>query len=175
MRIAAKSTTSWSAAPTIAGRNPKNASSINPTLTAMPSQIASSAIRTVRLAMATLVATRPRSSSMITTSADSLAAVAPLAPIAMPTSAAASTGASFTPSPTMATGRSGNPATATTLPSGSRSARTSETPTCSATWFAFDAASPVTISNDSTPRSFSASIVARALTRTWSVSRIRPI
>ena len=38
-------------------------------------------------------------------SADSLAAVAPFAPIAMPTSAAASTGASFTPSPTMITGR----------------------------------------------------------------------
>jgi len=36
---------------------------------------------------------------MITTSADSLAAVDPRAPIATPTSAAASTGASLTPSP----------------------------------------------------------------------------
>ena len=41
---------------------------------------------------------------MMTTSADSLAAVDPFAPIAMPTSAAASTGASLTPSPTMMTG-----------------------------------------------------------------------
>src|SRR5215217_7337424 len=58
------------------------------------------------------------SSVMITTSADSLAAVDPRAPMATPTLAAASTGASLTPSPTISTGRSFASLTAATFCSG---------------------------------------------------------
>ena len=72
----------------------------------MPSQMLCSAMRTVSRPISTAFAVREMSSTRITASADSLAAVAPFAPIAMPTSAAASTGASLTPSPTMITGRS---------------------------------------------------------------------
>lgn len=150
----------------MAGRTPVTATSISPTLTAMPSQMACRAILTVRWAMAMLVATRLRSSSMMTTSADSLAAVDPRAPIAIPTSAAARTGASLTPSPTMATGRSGREATWVTLSAGSSPALTSATPSCRPTWRAVTAASPVSIATSRTPSRCRACSVAVALSRT---------
>ena len=122
--MVARSTTSCSSAPTVAGMMPKAAMLMSPTLTMMPSQMLCRAIRTVSRPISTALAVREMSSTSITASADSLAAVAPFAPIAMPTSAAASTGASFTPSPTMITGRSATAATSCTLSAGRHSART---------------------------------------------------
>ena len=54
---------------------------------------------TVRRAMRMTIGMRARSSSMMTMSAASIAASEPIEPIAMPTSARASTGASLMPSP----------------------------------------------------------------------------
>ena len=70
----------------------------------MPINTLCLAIENVFLAISNPVATRPRSSNIMTTSADSLAAVEPRAPSAIPTSAAVKIGASFTPSPTKAKG-----------------------------------------------------------------------
>ena len=85
------------------------------------------------------------SSSIITTSAVSLAAVDPLAPKAIPTSADVSTGASFTPSPTNATGRFFIDSIATSLSAGKQSALTFDMPSCLAIALAVVLLSPVTI------------------------------
>ena len=72
-----------------------------------------------------------RSSVISAMSAVSSAASLPMAPITMPTSAAASAGASFTPSPIIATdavARAAATPTAATLSCGSRPARTSSMP-----------------------------------------------
>ena len=72
-----------------------------------------------------------KSSFRITTSADSLAAVEPCAPIAIPISAMVSEGASLTPSPTIIIGRSesGISFNAAILSPGRHSALTSVMPT----------------------------------------------
>ena len=72
-------------------------------MTASAIQIFSLTMRMVFLAIFIAVGSFEILSSMRTISADSIAASLPIAPIAMPTSALVSTGASFMPSPTNAT------------------------------------------------------------------------
>ena len=67
----------------------------------MPASTLWRAMRSERRPMRIASATRSMRSTMITTSAASDEAVAPAPPIAMPTSASASAGASLTPSPTI--------------------------------------------------------------------------
>ena len=82
---------------------------------------------------------------MSTTSAASMATSAP-APIAIPISAAVSAGASFMPSPTMATLPFFLRRRITlSLPSGSTPAMTSSTPACAPIAFAVLSLSPVSI------------------------------
>mmetsp|Transcript_8470 Transcript_8470/g.30572 ORF Transcript_8470/g.30572 Transcript_8470/m.30572 type:complete len:326 (-) Transcript_8470:1489-2466(-) len=113
------------------------------------------------LALRTDQATLPMSSENKTTSAVSMAAGDPAAPMATPTSAAARAGASFTPSPTIATAPWSrlSSATASTLSSGRMECLTwdSRRPTALATLRADPSLSPVTMAA-STP------IPARALT-----------
>src|SRR5690625_6138686 len=85
--------------------------------TAIPNKMDCRAMETVRLAIWTTSANLEKFSEVITASADSEAAVAPRAPIAMPTSAAANMGASLMPSPTMSVG-SGMALTSVTLLAG---------------------------------------------------------
>jgi Mg2+/Co2+ transporter CorC len=93
------------------------------------------------------------SSAISAMSAVSSAAALPATPIAMPTSAEASAGASLTPSPTMATGpnRRRSSSTTVTLSSGSSSARTSSTPSSSPMRVAVARPSPVSMTTLSTP------------------------
>ena len=91
-------------------------------------------LREILMALAIFIG----SSSISTTSAASIAASLPIAPIAMPMSARESTGASLMPSPTKASfAPSGsalsNSSTRATLSAGSSSARTSSTPRSRAT------------------------------------------
>ena len=85
------------------------------------------------------------------------------APMAMPTSARARAGASFTPSPTIATDRprSCSSATARSLSSGSTSANTSSMPRSAATASATWRASPVIITT-LIPSDFNAATASRA-------------
>ena len=103
------------------------------------------------------------------------------APIAMPTSARASAGASLTPSPTIATvkPRPCSSATAASLSLGRTSANTSSTPgrkpRSAATASATERASPVIMTILVTPPARSCSIVCRASGRTSSSSARAPI
>ncbi len=117
----------------------------------MPIQMLCSATFTVRCPIRTADAALDRSSRMITTSADSPAAVEPRAPMAIPTSATARTGASLTPSPTIMTGRRGRDRTASTLSGGRHSARTSVRPASAAMCSAVASASPVSMTVRVTP------------------------
>ncbi len=108
-------------------------------------------------------------SSIITTSAASIAASLPNAPMAIPTSALMITGASLIPSPTKARrflrplgSFAASSSTFLTLSSGSRFAYISLIPTCSATSFAICRLSPVSMTMDSTPRVFSSFIASLA-------------
>ena len=167
--MARRSTTSWLRAPKIAGIAPVAATSMSTTDRAMPSQMLCSATCMVRRPIRTAVAVLARSSVRITTSADSLAAVAPRAPIATPTSAAASTGASLTPSPTMSTGRCGALRTVRTLSSGRHSGSTRVMPSAAATCSTVARASPLSTRISRTPSAVSSAIVAAASSRTWSL------
>ena len=167
--MAARSTSSWVSAPATAGMNPNAATSIRATLRAMPSQMLLRATRMVRRPISTASATLAMSSATSTTSADSLAAVEPRAPMAMPTSAAARTGASLTPSPTMITGRGSIAATAFTLSSGSSPARTSVMPRPSATAAAVPWPSPVSMTVRRMPSPARRCRVAAAFSRTASL------
>ncbi len=113
----------------------------------MPTSTLCSAIERERLAIVMASATRSSRSTISTTSAASLEAVAPRAPIATPTSAAARAGASLIPSPTMIvtppSARSAS--TAATLSEGSRSDSTRSTPSAMPTDSATSGWSPVTI------------------------------
>jgi hypothetical protein len=71
---------------------------------AIPQSMLCGAMPPVRRAMAKTPETRSRRSTSITTSAASDEALAPRAPIAIPTLAAASAGASLMPSPTLPAG-----------------------------------------------------------------------
>ena len=109
---------------------------------------------------------------MSATSAVSSAASLPTAPITMPTSAAASAGASLMPSPTIATlpHLARIALMASTLSCGSSSARTASTPTSRATRVAAPTPSPVSISIRATPPFLSRSITSRADSRGASAS-----
>ena len=110
------------------------------------------AMARARLAMTTASETRSRRSTRMTTSAASDDALAPLAPMAMPTSAAASAGASLIPSPTISVGlRRCSVATASTLSEGTRSARTASRSRAAPIVSAASARSPVTITMRDTP------------------------
>ena len=111
---------------------------------------------------------------MSTTSAVSKATSVPAPPMAMPTVALASAGASFTPSPTIAVGpylRSRR-STATTLSSGSRSAMNSSTPTWAAMLAATRSLSPVSITTRA-PRALSCATASRAPGRRVSATAMR--
>ncbi len=90
---------------------------------------------------------------MSATSEDCSAASVPAAPMATPTRAAASAGASLMPSPTIAVrpAAPSSSSTARSLSSGSRPARTSSAPTAAPTEAATRGSSPVSITTRSTP------------------------
>ena len=140
----------------------------------MPIQIACSAMSTVLRPMATASATLPMSSGSTTMSAASLAAVAPRAPMAIPMSAAASTGASLTPSPTIAMGRCGECETNSTLSTGRQFACTSSMPSAAAMCSAVARSSPVSMVTARTPCARSAAMVADAFGRTSSRNTSAP-
>ena len=107
------------------------------------------------------------SSSISTTSAASIAASEPIAPMAMPISARPNTGASFMPSPTKAnlyfSGlRPITSSTFSTFPAGSNSLYTSSIPNSEATCSATAPASPVSIIVFSIPAALSEAIASLA-------------
>ena len=106
-------------------------------------------------------------SSIITTSAASIAASLPSDPIAIPTSARAKTGASLMPSPIKAkvcfsSVDLSNASTFSTLSPGNNSLHTSSTPNCFPTASPTDFLSPVNITTSFTPAAFISSIAALA-------------
>ena len=112
-------------------------------------------------------------SSISTTSAASIAASLPKAPIAMPTSARANTGASLIPSPTKAIVSSAffsamRRSTCFTLSVGSSSAWYSVTFVCSATCSTTSLLSPLSITVLLTPNCFRDSIAFTASAFNWS-------
>ena len=127
---------SCSSAPATGGSAPVIANSIAPMDRPMPITTLWMAIVRDRRAIRIASGSRSRRSTVMTMSAASELAVAPRAPIATPTSAAASAGASLIPSPTitrmpLASARSS--VTASTLSAGVRSAKTASTPIAAAT------------------------------------------
>ena len=105
------------------------------------------------------------SSSIRTTSAASIAASEPIAPIAIPISARVNTGASLIPSPTKASLSfsafvESSSSTFDTLSAGSNSLYTSSIPSDCATWSATRFASPVSITVFSTPAFFNSAITS---------------
>ena len=118
-------------------------------------------MRRVRRAMRIASAIFAGSSSISTTSAASMAASEPSAPMAMPTSARDSTGASLMPSPTKARFSLGCFAASSfsiwsTLSPGKRPAWYSSRPSCCATACATGCASPVSMTVLRTPETFKA-------------------
>ena len=111
---------------------------------------------------------------MSTTSPASTATSVPL-PIAMPTSACASAGASLTPSPTMATTAPATCSrrTSATFPSGSTPATTRSTPAAAPMALAVRSLSPVSITTES-PKPCRRSIACRELARMGSDTATRP-
>ena len=133
-------------APATGTSSPKAPRSIPPNASPMPITTLCSAIRRERRAIEMASAIRSSRSTIRTTSAASDEAVAPRAPIATPTSAAASAGASFNPSPTkIVTPSSRSASTALTFSAGSRSERTRSTPSAAPTDSATSGWSPVTM------------------------------
>ena len=105
------------------------------------------------------------SSSIRTTSAASMAASEPIAPMAMPISARESTGASFMPSPTKASlpflpVSASSFSTSATLSAGSRSLRYSSMPSFFAMYSATRPISPVSMTVFFTPIFFSSAMAA---------------
>ena len=131
---------------------------------------------TVRREWAISHGTFDRSSDIRATSAVSMAASLPAAPIAIPSVASAMAGASLTPSPTMATVpyRATSSSIAATLSAGSSSARTSSTPACWPTLSAVPRLSPVSITMRSTPSARSAASVPGDAGRSVSTSASKP-
>ena len=118
-------------------------------------------------------------SSISTTSAASMAASLPKAPIAIPTSARANTGASLIPSPTKAIVSSVffslmRRSMWLTLSAGSNSAKYSVTLVCSATCSTTSLLSPLNITVLLTPNCFKASIAFTASAFSWSEITIWP-
>ena len=143
------------------GARPTAASARIATFTATANTMFWWAIRSVWRAMRMATATSDGLSSISTTSAASMAASDPMAPIAMPTSARASTGASFMPSPTNARVASSSresisPSTWSSLSWGRSSAWNSSIPSSRATTSAVTSRSPVSMTVRRTPCSLSA-------------------
>ena len=133
-------------APATGTNSPNAPRSIPPNASPIPITTLCSAIRRERRAIEMASAIRSRRSTIRTMSAASDDAVAPRAPIATPTSAAASAGASFRPSPTkIVTPSSRSASTAFTFSAGSRSDRTRSTPSAAPTDSATSGWSPVTM------------------------------
>lgn len=109
---------SWRMAPRMTGIAPKLAASIRMTPRVMPPSTDCLATLMVRLEILMVRGIFLRLSAIMTTAAASLAAVEPKAASAILTSAAARTGASFTPSPMKALGFGSLP-TMLTLSAGS--------------------------------------------------------
>ena len=127
---------------------------------AIPARTLCRAIRRVRRASAVTSPSRSRRSTVSTASAACDEAVAPRAPMATPTSASASAGASLMPSPTMIVGAWRRSIwTASSFSAGVRSARTSSTPITAPTDLATSARSPVTMTIRLMPPRRSARIV----------------
>ena len=146
--MTATSIASWISAPATTGSAPNAANPIATSDIPIPAMTLWTAIWRDRFARRMASASRSRRSTVITRSAASELAVAPRAPIATPTSAMASAGASLMPSPTMTTGPSESAIswrTASTLSAGVRSARTPSTPIAAPTISATEAWSPVTM------------------------------
>ena len=165
------STTSCKIAPQKAGMTPVKA--INSMMITTPIAVKTSMLATfiVCLEIATASLTLDKSLTMITASALSLAAVAPLAPIAIPTSAAVKLGASLTPSPVITTGRKsfGTSLIALIFSAGKRSARISVMPAFLPTFSATCLWSPVSIMMSSAPWRFNFAIVSAVSGRISSI------
>ena len=110
---------SCSSAPAAGGNHPSAAIAMATNDNVMPTTALCTAMRRDQRAMSIASARRSRRSVVNTMSAASEEAVAPRAPIATPTVAAANAGASLTPSPTITvTARSRSARTAATLSAG---------------------------------------------------------
>ena len=119
---------------------------------AMPATMLCTAMPRARFAMETASETRSSRSVRMTTSAASDDALAPLAPMAMPTFAAANAGASLMPSPTITVGcKRCSVATASTLSDGTRSASTASRSSAAPMVSAASARSPVSMTMRETP------------------------
>ena len=129
----------------------------------------------IQIALAILIG----SSSINTTSAASIAASDPSAPMAIPISARESTGASLIPSPTNASASfpcfcSKRRSTCVTLSAGSSLLCTSLIPTSSATCCATRSSSPVSITRRFTPAALSFFMASAACGLMTSAIRICP-
>ena len=134
LRIEATSIASWISAPTTGTNNPNAPRNMNPRATPIPPITDCTAILRERCAIVIASTSRSRRSTTSTMSAASDDAVAPLAPMATPMSAAASAGASLSPSPTMiVTPCSRSAPTASTFSAGVRSDRIRSTPSAAPT------------------------------------------
>jgi len=120
---------------------------------------------------------RIRSSDISATSAASSATSVPLLPMAMPTVAAASAGASFTPSPTMAMAPclAWSSRTSSILRSGISDACTSSTPTSRPTALPTAGLSPVSITTGRTPSACSVAMASAASGRGPSIMPMAPV
>ena len=132
---------------------------------------------TVRLARPIACGSLSRLSPISAMSAVSTATAEPAAPMATPMLAVASAGASFTPSPTIATTWPSRCsfATASSLSSGSSEAWTSSMPTVLATDSATRRVSPVSITTFLTPAACRRATISAASSRSWSATAITPI
>ena len=131
MRITITSIASWISAPMTGGSTPVVATSMAAIDRPIPTTTLWIAIDRARREMRMASGSRSSRSTVMTTSAASELAVAPRAPMATPTSAAASAGASLRPSPTitrMPPASAFSSVTASTLSAGVRWASTASTP-----------------------------------------------
>jgi hypothetical protein len=103
LRITAASSASCSTAPSAGVSRPTLATTISAKLTPSPTPMLCSAMRRMRRLIAMASPTRAMSSTSSTMSAASAETAVPCSPIATPTVAAASAGASLIPSPTITT------------------------------------------------------------------------
>ena len=166
---------SCSSAPNAGGSRPNAATTIAASDIAMPASALCTAIRRARRAISIASARRSSRSVVSTTSAASEEAVAPRAPIATPTVAAASAGASLRPSPTITvTARCPSARTPATLLAGVCSARTSSSPRTFPTSRAGSGRSPVSITSRWIPAARSRRRVRLASARSGSLSRTAP-
>ena len=174
-RMTATSMTSWVSAPHAAGSQPRAATAMAAMERPMPAITLWVAMRLARRAMTAASPRRSSRSTVRTTSAASELAVAPRAPMATPTSARASAGASLMPSPTMmVTPLRRSSVTASTFSCGVRSASTASTPIMAPTASAASSRSPVTMTTRVMPSLRSRRMVRAASGRIGSSSSSAP-